>query len=137
MSGNCVAHPVLISLTNINVCIRSKTSLHVYLLLALLPVAKFTHKTTHVHTLLQDHLFHQALNIVLSPLKVATEVGVMMSDPIGNLRYCFTPLASWITNTPEESLIAATGPKALPIVILLILRRTLFSRFALPVRSFH
>ena len=54
---------------------------------------------------------HQALNIVLSPLKVAARVGIMMSDPIGNLHYCFTPLASWIADTPEESLLAATGPK--------------------------
>ena len=46
MSGNHMAHPVLISLANINACIRSKTSLHTYLLLALLPIAKFTHKDT-------------------------------------------------------------------------------------------
>ena len=115
MSGNRVAHPVLISLANIDANIRSKTSLHAYLLLALLPVAKFTHQTTRVRSLLQDRLFHQALNIVLSPLKVAAEVGVMMSDPVGNLRYCFTPLASWIADTPEECLIAATGPKASPV----------------------
>ena len=115
MSGNCVAHPVLISLANLDARIRSQTSLHTYLLPALLPITKFTHKTTHVCSLLQDHLFYQALNIVLSPLKVAAKVGVMMSDPIGNLRYCFTPLASWIVDTPEESLIAATGPKVSPV----------------------
>jgi hypothetical protein len=115
MSGNRVTHPVLISLANIDAHIHSKMSLHAYLLLALLPVAKFTHKTTRVHSLLQDCLFHQALNIVLSPLKIAVEVGVMMSDPVRNLRYCFTLLASWIADTPEESLIAATGPKASPV----------------------
>ncbi|KAF8547350.1 hypothetical protein OG21DRAFT_1375260, partial [Imleria badia] len=62
MSGNHVAHPVLISLANIDTDIRSKTSLHAYLLLALLPIAKFTHKISRVHGLLQDHLVHQALN---------------------------------------------------------------------------
>ncbi|KAF8547631.1 hypothetical protein OG21DRAFT_1527027 [Imleria badia] len=117
MSGNCMAHPLLRSLANIDIHIRSKTSLHAYLLLALLPIAKFTHKTTHVHSLLQDQLVHQALDIILAPpsLKTAAAVGIMMSDPIGNLPYCFTPLAAWIVDTPEESLLAATGPKASPI----------------------
>jgi len=54
MSGNRMAYPVLISLANINVCIRSKSSLHAHLLLALLPIAKFMHKTTRVRSLLQD-----------------------------------------------------------------------------------
>ena len=90
-------------------------SLHAYLLLTLLPVAKFAHKTSHVHSLLQDQLVHQALNIVLSPLKVTAWVGIMMSDSVRNLHYCFTPLASWIVNTPEESLLAATGPKVSPV----------------------
>ncbi|KAI6039185.1 hypothetical protein EDC04DRAFT_2517054, partial [Pisolithus marmoratus] len=76
MSGNCMAHPLLISLTNINACLHSKSSAHAYLLLTLLPITKFTHKTTCVHSLLQDQLVHQALNIVLSPLKTATSVGV-------------------------------------------------------------
>lgn len=115
MSGNRMAHPLLISLANIDARIRSKASLHAYLLLALLPIAKFTHKNSRVRGLLQDRLVHQALNIVLSPLKVAAQVGIMMSDPVGNLRYCYTPLASWIADTPEESLLAGTGPKASPV----------------------
>ncbi|KAI5987639.1 hypothetical protein EDD15DRAFT_2371999 [Pisolithus albus] len=115
MTGNRVAHPVLISLANIDASIRSKTSLHGYLLLALLPIPKFVHKTTRVRGLLQDRLIHQALNRVLTPLKTAATVGIMMSDPAGNLRYCYTPLASWIADTPEECLIAATSPKASPI----------------------
>ncbi|KAN0074461.1 hypothetical protein V8E55_011873 [Tylopilus felleus] len=103
MSGNHVAHPVLTSLTNIDARIHSKMSLHAYLLLALLPIAKFTHKTTCVCGLLQDRLVHQALNIVLAPLKVIARVGVMIRDPVGNLHYCFTPLAAWIMDTPEEN----------------------------------
>lgn len=100
MSSNCMAHPVLISLTNIDTCIHSKTSLHAYLFLSLLPIAKFIHK-----------LVHQALNIILSPLKTVVSVGIMMSNPQGNLCYCFTPLAAWIADTPEESLLSGTSPK--------------------------
>ena len=117
MSRNRMAHPVLISLANIDACIRSKTSLHAYLLLALLPIAKFTHKDTRVHGFLQDRLVHQSLDIVLAPLKTAARVGIMMNDPAGNLRYCYMPLASWIADMPEESLLAATGPKASPVTI--------------------
>ncbi|KAI5982220.1 hypothetical protein EDD15DRAFT_2391380 [Pisolithus albus] len=87
MTGNRMAHPVLISLANIDASIRSKTSLHGYLLLTLLPIPKFVHKTTRVRGLLQDRLIHQALNRVLTPLKTAATVGIMMSDPAGNLRY--------------------------------------------------
>ncbi|KAI5988015.1 hypothetical protein EDD15DRAFT_2199192 [Pisolithus albus] len=115
MTGNRVAHPVLISLANIDASICSKTSLHGYLLLALLPIPKFVHKTTRIRGLLQDRLIHQALNRVLTPLKTAATVGIMMSDPAGNLQYCYTPLASWIADTPEECLLAATSPKASPI----------------------
>ncbi|KAI6010124.1 hypothetical protein EDC04DRAFT_2581204 [Pisolithus marmoratus] len=90
MSGNRMAHPLLISLANIDAHLCSKSSAHAYLLLTLLPIAKFTHKTTHIHSLLQDQLVHQALNVVLSPLKTAASVGVMMSDPKGNLHYSTT-----------------------------------------------
>ncbi|KAI6095337.1 hypothetical protein F5141DRAFT_1013486 [Pisolithus sp. B1] len=115
MSGNCMAHPLLISLTNIDACLRSKSSMHAYILLTLLPIAKFTHGTTHIHSLLQDQLMHQAINVVLSPLKTATSVGVMMSDPRGNLCYCFTPLAAWIADMPEEGLLAGTAMKVSPV----------------------
>ncbi|KAI6028253.1 hypothetical protein EDC04DRAFT_2572876, partial [Pisolithus marmoratus] len=54
MTGNHVAHPVLIRLANIDASIHSKMSLHRYLLLALLPIPKFIHKNTHICGLLQD-----------------------------------------------------------------------------------
>ena len=110
-----MAHPVLISLANIDASVRSKTSLHGYLLLALLPIPKFLHKNTCTCSMLQDWLVHQALNKVLHSLKVAATVGVMMSDPVGNLWYCYTLLASWIADTPEESLLSATSPKVSPV----------------------
>ena len=38
-----------------------------------------------------------------------------MSDPRGNLHYCFTPIAVWIADTPEESLLAGTSMKVSPV----------------------
>ncbi|KAF8548782.1 hypothetical protein OG21DRAFT_1479082 [Imleria badia] len=34
-----------------------------------------------------------------------------MNDPVGNVRYCYTPLAAYIADTPELSLVACMGPK--------------------------
>jgi len=115
MSGNHMAYPLLISLANIDAQLCSKASAHAYLLLALLPIAKFTHKITRIHSLLQDQLMHQALSIILMPLKTATSVGVMVSNLMGNLHYCFTPLVAWIADMPEESLLAGTATKVSPV----------------------
>ena len=64
--------------------------------------------------LLHDRLIHQALREVLELLKIAARIGIMMNDPAGNLRYCYTPLAAYIADTPEQSLVACTNPKASP-----------------------
>ena len=119
ITGNRMAHLVLISLANIDANIRSKNSLHGYLLLALLPIVKFVHKDSRIRGLMQDRLTHDVLNKLLSPLRTAATVGVMMSDPVGNLCYCYTPIAAWIADTPEESLIATTSPKVSPITVAL------------------
>lgn len=115
ISGNRMAHPLLISLANIDANIRCKGSLHGHLLLALLPVPSFIHKTSRVRSLLADRLFHECLHIVLGPLKVAASVGVMMSDPMGTLRYSFTPLVGYIADTPEQSLVSGTSPRVSPV----------------------
>ena len=115
MTGNRMAHLLLLSLTNINSNIQSKGLLHGFVLLALLPVTSFIHKKSHICTLLSDQLVHESLDFVLHPLKIVAAVGVMMSDPTGNLQYCFTPLVAYISDTPKQSLLAGTGPKASPV----------------------
>ena len=113
MSGNRMAYPLLISVANIDLDIRSKISMHTYLLLSLLPIPKFTHKNSRIRGL-HNRLIHQALAVVLEPLKTAVRVRIMMNDPVGNLQYCFTPLAAYIVDTPELSLMACTNSKASP-----------------------
>ncbi|KAG2351029.1 hypothetical protein BDR07DRAFT_1321924, partial [Suillus spraguei] len=46
------------------------------------------------------------IELVIEPLKIAAQIGIMMTNPVGNSRYCYTPLASFIVNTPEACLIA-------------------------------
>jgi len=110
-----MAHPLLLSLANIDSSIHSKGSLHGHVLLMPLPVALFIHEKTHVHSLLSDQLIHKSLNFVLNPLKIATAIGIMMSDPVSNLCYCFTPLVAYIADTPKQCLLLCTSPKAFPV----------------------
>ena len=91
MTGNKMAHPLLLSLANIDTDIHSKGSLHAHVLLVLLLVVSFIHQKMRVRSLLADRLVHETLNFVLKPLKIAAAVGIMMNDPVGNLRHCFTP----------------------------------------------
>ncbi|KAI5982843.1 hypothetical protein EDD15DRAFT_2179865 [Pisolithus albus] len=103
--GNRQAHPLLISLANISADIHAKGSTKSYLLLALLPVPKFVHLNKCLCGVLADRLLHQVISIVVRPLKQAAESGHMMSDPLGNLKYCFTPLVAYIADTPEQRVV--------------------------------
>jgi hypothetical protein len=117
MTGGRVAHPLLISLANISMEFRNKSSSNSYLLLALLPIAKFIYPNKKLHGMLDSRLYHQCLDLVLRPLKSAAQLGVMLSDSVGTLRSCFTPLASFIVDTPEAQLISAVGGKSSPVTI--------------------
>jgi len=112
MTGNRIAHPLLISLANLNMNFRTKSSNHAFLLLALLPVSKFIHRNKRIRGLLADRLVHECLDFILRPLKIAAQIGIMMSDPLGWRRFCYTPLAAYIVDTPESTLIAGVGGKA-------------------------
>ncbi|KAG1794236.1 uncharacterized protein HD556DRAFT_1443180 [Suillus plorans] len=117
MTGGHIAHPLLISLANIKMATRNKASSHVFLLTALLPIAEFLHLVKWMQSVLEARLVHQCLDIVLEPLKQAARIGRMMSDPVGNLRYCFTPLASYIVDTPEACMLACVRGKTLPVTM--------------------
>lgn len=117
MTRNHMAHPLLISLANISMDFRTKASNHLFLLLALLPIPCFLHKDQKTCGVLESQLFHQCLDIILALLKKVTEIGAMMADPVGNRRFCFTPLAAYIVDTPESALIAGVGGKTSSITM--------------------
>lgn len=117
MTGGRSAHPLLISLANISMEFRNKDSNNAYLLLALLPIPKFIHHKRAIRGMLEARLYHHCLDVVLAPLKAAARLGVMLSDPLGNLRWCFTPLASFIVDTPEAQLISCVGGKTSPVTM--------------------
>ncbi|KAJ7107232.1 hypothetical protein C8R43DRAFT_905832 [Mycena crocata] len=109
MTGGRCAHPVLISLANINMEYRMKASHHSFMLLYLFPIPVFLHKNKKIHGVLQARQFHAILDYVLQPLKDAAKFGIMMSDPLGWRRYCYTPLVSYIVDTPESAMLACVS----------------------------
>jgi hypothetical protein len=111
MTGGRVAHPLLISLANLLMDFRVKATNHAFLLLGLLPVPKFIHKDQKVRGVLGNRMIHQCLDFILKPLKKAAEIGIMMSDPIGSLRYVFTPLAAYIVDVQEATALAGVAAK--------------------------
>ena len=106
-----MAHPLLISLANIAMDFRTKASNDLFLLLALLPIPRFIHSDSKIRGVLESRLFHFCLDIILEPLKKATQFGISMEDPLGLRRICFPPLAAYIVDTPESALVACVAGK--------------------------
>jgi hypothetical protein len=117
MTGNRTAHPLLISLANIKAEYRAKGSHHSFLLLALLPVPKFITSDKVLRGVLGNRLLHDCLSFILEPLKLAARFGKMMSDPFGFRRFCFTPLAAYIVDTPEAAMLSGVGGKTSPVTV--------------------
>ncbi|KAG1839392.1 hypothetical protein C8R48DRAFT_782110 [Suillus tomentosus] len=113
MTGARVAHPLLLGLANIHMNTHTKLSSRAFLLTALLPIPQYLHSNPWMRGMLEDRLMHKCLSIVWKPLMKAAEIGIMMSDPVGNVRHCFMPLAAYIVNTLE-----AYWPLADPSVFL-------------------
>ncbi|KAF8130477.1 hypothetical protein K438DRAFT_1788654 [Mycena galopus ATCC 62051] len=111
MTGDRQAYPCLISLANILMEFRMKACHHAFLLLALLPIAKFLEKDSEIRGVLVAQLFHAIMDFVLKPLKKTAEIAQLMTDPLGWRRFCVTPLAAYIVDTPESTLIAGVAGK--------------------------
>ena len=111
MTGGREAHPLYISLANIDLDFQMKSTNHAFLLLALLPIPKFLHRNSRINGMLESRLIHECLDYILKPLKKAAEVGVMLTDPLGLQRFCYTPLAAFIVDTPESALLAGVAGK--------------------------
>ncbi|KAI6016425.1 hypothetical protein BKA83DRAFT_4060198, partial [Pisolithus microcarpus] len=104
--GGKVAHPLLISLANIRMNVQNKGSSHAFLLTTLMPITEFIYPVTRICSVLEACLFHACLDFILEPLKKAAQFSWMMADPLRNVQFCFTPLVSYIVNTPEVCMLA-------------------------------
>lgn len=111
MTSNRVAHPLLISLTNIKAEYCAKGPYHAFLLLALLLVPTFITSNKDFCGILGNRLLHSCLSFILKPLKMVAQGGAMMTDPFGFHRFCFTPLVAYIVDTPEAAMLSGIGRK--------------------------
>ncbi|KIK32479.1 hypothetical protein CY34DRAFT_27215 [Suillus luteus UH-Slu-Lm8-n1] len=117
MTGARVTHPLLLGLANIRMRTHMKLSSKAFMLMALLPILQYLHPNQCMWGMLEDHLIHKCLSIVLQPLMKAAELGIMMSDPVGNIHHCFTPLAAYIVDTPEACMLACVRGKTSPFTL--------------------
>ena len=117
MTEDQISHPLLISMANLNMDFRAKASHHAFVLLALLPVPKFLHKKKELRGVSENRLIHECLDFILQPLKTVASIGIMMSDPWGGLRHCFTPLAGYIMDFQEAIVIAGVMGKTSPVTM--------------------
>jgi len=117
MTGARIAHPLLLGLANIRMRTRAKLSSKAFMLTALLPIPKYLHPNQRMCGMLEDRLLHECLSIILKPLMIAAEIGIMMSDPVGNVRHCFTPLAAYIVDTQEATKLACVRGKTSPFTM--------------------
>ncbi|KAG1879921.1 hypothetical protein F4604DRAFT_1880050 [Suillus subluteus] len=92
LTGDRVAHPLLISLANIFMKTCAKMTSDSFLLTALLPVPKFIHKNRRMRGILEDRLIHQCLDIVLELLKQAARVGSLTLTQLEVVRSQADPL---------------------------------------------
>ncbi|KAF9782579.1 hypothetical protein BJ322DRAFT_1157393 [Thelephora terrestris] len=111
MTGDRVAHPLLITLANIDSSVRSSISSHTFSLLALLPVLKFVGVKKGLHGVIENRLTHSCLDFITHPLKIASQDGAWLSDYAGNTRFCFTPLVAYIVDTPEATALTGVAGK--------------------------
>lgn len=117
-SGDLEAHPLMITLDNIDSATRRNLSNHAFLLLALLPKPKFTpglHKD--IARCLRDRILHSCLRIILKPLFYVAKHGKLMSDPRGRLRQCFTLLSMYSVDYPEAVKLAGVTYNTSPVSV--------------------
>ncbi|KAG1834742.1 hypothetical protein EV424DRAFT_1290603, partial [Suillus variegatus] len=103
-------------LGNIQSEVRMKATAHTWRCVIFIPIPKFD-----VHpdfqTLLHTHLFYKCIDRIFAKCKVATRTGEYMLDPMGYIRYCFTPLVAYTADLPEAQLIACISKNVSPLTM--------------------
>lgn len=108
-TGNKEMHPLLISIANIHARVRMKATLHAFALIAYLPIPKFLNVSPPVQAALSARVYHFAVGLAtknLAAAGAADSAPTRMSDPNGIVRQTHTPLASHISDLPEQRLLA-------------------------------
>lgn len=112
-------HPLFLTIANIRSDIRMKATAHAWSCIAYMPIPEFV-CNPEFSTLLQARVWHRCMDIVCASLKYAAALGSSMVDPLGNLRYVFTPLVAYTADLPEQQMIACVYKNASPVTLALL-----------------
>ncbi|KAG1804646.1 uncharacterized protein BJ212DRAFT_1449691 [Suillus subaureus] len=104
-TGSLEMHPTFLTIGNIHSEIHMKATSHTWACITYIPTPEYimNHDFSGV---LEVHLWHRCMDMVLQNLKVAAQVGKFMTDPMGCQHYAFTLLATHISDLPEQLMIA-------------------------------
>ncbi|KAB5587742.1 Protein NYNRIN [Ceratobasidium theobromae] len=116
MCGGQVAYPVYISIGNVPKSIRHKVGKQATVLLGYLPVDDFADVTNpNERARLKHQLTHNAMSILMEPLKQATEEGVVMTCANGLQRRIYPIPAAFEGDWPEQCCMACVDEGSCPI----------------------
>jgi hypothetical protein len=114
MTGGLEMHPLFISIGNIASNVHMAATSHAWRCVVFMPIPKFEVHSDY-QTILQSRVWHKCVDMVTVNLKQAAYRGTWMTDPHGDIHHCFTPLAAWTADLPEQLLIACVSKNAFPV----------------------
>ncbi|KAG8794679.1 hypothetical protein FRC12_022574 [Ceratobasidium sp. 428] len=116
MCGGQQVYPLYGTVANVVKNGRSKTSNRAMVLIGFLPVDEFEDiQDDNERRRLKAELVHRAMEIIMRPLKKASEEGVEMWCPDGRLRRVYPMVAAYMADWPEQNLQACTSEGSCPV----------------------
>ncbi|KIK11315.1 hypothetical protein PISMIDRAFT_122910 [Pisolithus microcarpus 441] len=116
MTGDLEMHPLFLTIANINSKVRMKATSHAWRCIAYTPTPEFL-TNSEFRSVLEARVWHRCVDIVCAGLKLATCTGTFISDLNNATRYCFTPLAAYTADLPEQLMIACVTKSVSPVSI--------------------
>ena len=80
MTGDMEMHPLFLTIANINLDVRMKTTLHAWACVAYTPTPEFL-VHPNFQSVLEVRVWHRCVDIVCAGLKIAARTGTFMRDP--------------------------------------------------------
>ncbi|KAG2335850.1 hypothetical protein BDR05DRAFT_1006394 [Suillus weaverae] len=115
-TGGLKMYPTFLMIANIRSDIRMKATTHAWSCITYMPIPEYI-CNPEFSSLLQARMWHWCMDIVCENLKHAAAVGMGMVDPLGFLRYGFTPLVAYTADLPEQQMIACVSKNASPVTL--------------------